>query len=79
MALFGIGASLPLLLIGTAGRQVLGRMRGRLALAGRTGKAVLGTGMLGAGVLVISGLDKGLEQWMLDHGPAGLVELSTRF
>lgn len=79
MALFGIGASLPLLLIGTVGRQLLGRMRSSLALAGRKGKLLLGIGMLGAGLLVISGLDKVLEQWMLDHGPAVLVELSTRF
>ncbi len=79
MALFGIGAAVPLLVIGTVGRQMLGRMRGSLALAGRKGKLLLGGGMLAAGLLVISGMDKGLEQWMLDHGPAILTELSTRF
>lgn len=79
MLLFGIGAAVPLLLIGTAGREAMKRMRGRLRSAGRLGKLLLGGGMLVAGLLVLTGRDKALETWALDHGPAWATEWSTKF
>ncbi len=77
MGLFGIGASLPLLLIGTIGRQTLLKMRGKLGNASKLGKQLLGFGMLVAGVLVLSGLDKQLEALALDYSPQWLIDLTT--
>jgi cytochrome c biogenesis protein CcdA len=79
MLLFGFGAALPLLLFGLAGRAAMRRMRGGLGAAGRAGKLLLGAGLLVAGVLVLTGFDKRLEIWALDHGPGWATEWSTRF
>lgn len=79
MLLFGIGAALPLLLIGIFGRQAMMRIRGGLGSAGRLGKLLLGAGMLAAGALVLSGFDKSIESWAVRHGPQWAVDLSTRF
>ncbi len=79
MAVFGIGAALPLLVIGTMGRTLIAKGRMKLALAGRAGKLFLGGGMIAAGLLVLFGFDKQIEIWMLNNGPAIFVDLSTRF
>ena len=79
MLVFGLGAALPLLLLGTVLRPHLQRLRARLGAAGRIGKQVLGGGMILAGVLVLTGLDKALEVVFLRYSPDGLVALTTRF
>jgi cytochrome c-type biogenesis protein len=77
MALFGIGAALPLVALGFASRQGIARLRGRLLATGQAGKAVLGALMLAIGVLVLSGADKHFEAWTLDHSPPWLARLTT--
>ncbi len=77
MAVFGIGAALPLVILGVLSRQALGRVRGRLLAAGKTGKRVLGGVMLLLGLLIISGLDKRFEAWVLGVAPEWLVRLTT--
>lgn len=77
MLLFGIGAGLPLVLIGLLSRQALGRMRGRLLAAGKLGKQVLGGVMLLLGVLILTGADKAFEAWVLNVAPEWLVNLTT--
>lgn len=79
MLVFGIGAAAPLLLIGTVLRPQLSRLRGRLGAAGRAGKLLLGGGMIVAGALVLSGLDKTLETLLVEASPLWLVDLTTRF
>jgi cytochrome c biogenesis protein CcdA len=77
MLLFGIGAGLPLVLIGLLSRQALGRVRGRLLAAGKLGKQVLGGVMLVLGVLILTGADKAFEAWVLNVAPEWLVNLTT--
>jgi cytochrome c biogenesis protein CcdA len=77
MLLFGLGAALPLVAIGSASRATLQRWRGGLGGAGRWGKWLLGGGMLVAGVLAISGLDKTLEAALVDLSPAWLTQLTS--
>lgn len=77
MGLFGIGASLPLMLIGTVGRQTLVKMRGRIGGASVFGKRLLGAGLVVAGLLVLSGLDKQLEALALQYSPQWLTDLTT--
>jgi cytochrome c-type biogenesis protein len=79
MLAFGIGAALPLLLLGTLSRETLLRWRGRLAEAGKGGKVVLGVLLIAVGIAIVSGLDKRLEAAVLDTLPAWFTEISTRY
>lgn len=77
MLLFGIGAGLPLVLIGLLSRQALGRVRNKLLAAGKLGKQILGGVMLALGVLILTGADKAFEAWVLNVAPDWLVNLTT--
>jgi len=79
MIMFGLGAALPLLLIGSLSREALLRWRGRLATAGKTGKYILGGAMLAIGAAILTGLDKVLETALVQISPAWLTDLTTRF
>ena len=77
MLLFGLGAATPLLAIGSASRATMQRWRGALGGAGRWGKWLLGGGVLIAGALALSGLDKALEAVLVDLSPAWLTRLTS--
>ena len=77
MLVFGLGASLPLLAVGSISRATLRRWRGGLAGAGQWGKWLLGGGMLAAGILALSGLDKALETVLVDASPLWLTQLTS--
>jgi len=77
MALFGLGAGLPLMLLGMASRATMLRLRGRLITAGKAGKQALGGIMLALGALILSGADKLFEAWVLQEAPVWLVTLTT--
>jgi cytochrome c-type biogenesis protein len=79
MLAFGLGAALPLLMIGAMSRDAMMRWRGRLLAAGRGGKLAMGILLVGFGGLILSGLDKRLEAVLVDASPAWLTELTTRF
>jgi len=79
MLMFGLGAALPLLLLGLLSRETLLRWRERLRTAGKTGKIGMGVILVAIGLLVISGLDKSIETVLVDQSPAWLTELTTRF
>jgi cytochrome c-type biogenesis protein len=79
MIAFGLGAALPLLVLGTLSREALMRWRDRLLTAGHSGKALLGVLLIAIGVLILSGLDKTLETVLVDASPAWLTNLTTRF
>jgi cytochrome c-type biogenesis protein len=79
MLAFGIGAALPLLLLGFLSPEAMQRWRGRLLEAGRGGKALLGVLLLAIGLLIATGLDKRLEAALVDASPDWLTNLTTRF
>jgi cytochrome c biogenesis protein CcdA len=79
MLMFGLGAALPLLLLGLLSRETLLRWRARLDAAGKTGKIAMGVILAAVGALIISGLDKRIEILLVDLSPAWLTELTTRF
>lgn len=79
MLIFGIGAAAPLVLLGSLSRAGLTQMRGRLLNAGKVGKQVFGLVMLGLSILMLSGLDKTLEGWILDRTPDWLTAFTTKF
>jgi cytochrome c biogenesis protein CcdA len=79
MVAFGIGAALPLLLIGTLSKTAIQRMRGQLMTIGQRGKTLFGILLLVTGLLVVSGLDKQVETALLKLSPAWLTDLTTRY
>ena len=79
MLLFGVGAAIPLLLLGTVLRPGLARMRERLGSTGRAGRLLLGGGMILAGALVLTGFDKALEIALVQLSPDWLTDVTTRF
>lgn len=79
MVFFGIGAALPLLLLGTLSREMLMRWRRRMLATGQTLKTVLGLLLVTAGVLILSGYDKILEALLVELSPQWLTALTTRF
>lgn len=79
MTVFGLGAALPLLLLGVLSREAMLRWRGRLLGVGSGGKTVLGVLLVAVALLVLSGLDKALEAALVEASPAWLTELTTRF
>jgi cytochrome c-type biogenesis protein len=79
MAVFGLGAALPLLLLGMLSRQAMIAWRGRLLGAGGKGKIILGGVLALVGLLILTGLDKRIETALVEASPAWLTELTTRF
>jgi cytochrome c biogenesis protein CcdA len=79
MLVFGVGASLPLLALGTLSRESMLRVRGRLMTTGAGAKFVLGAVLATLGTLILTGFDKRLEALAVDLSPAWLTALTTRF
>jgi len=77
MGIFGIGASLPLAVLGSLSRASILRLRGRLRSVGSAGKTVLGTLFIAIGLLALTGLDKTLETALLSASPAWLTAFTT--
>ena len=79
MGVFGLGAALPVLGLAYASRAGLARSRSALLKAGQAGKGVLGAMLLLVAAMILLGLDKRAEAWLVDKSPAWLTELTTRF
>jgi cytochrome c biogenesis protein CcdA len=79
MAVFGVGAALPLVAIGLMSRATLARWRSRMLAAGTGGKTIMGGVLVLVGLLVLTGVDKRLEAALVDLSPAWLTELTTKF
>ena len=79
MLVFGIGAAVPLVLLGLASREAMMHWRGRLMGTGKVGKTALGTLLILFGMLVVTGLDKRSETLLVAISPAWLTNLTTQF
>jgi len=79
MVIFGFGAALPLLVLGAVSQEALKRRRTQLAKTGNFGKRALGVGLAVFGVLILSGLDRTLETYLVAVSPEWLTSLTTRF
>lgn len=79
MGLFGMGAALPVVVLAYLSRSAMLRVRGRLMQVGKNGKMILGAAMIVIAALILSGLDKPMESWLVEHSPAWLTTLTTRF
>lgn len=79
MVVFGIGAGLPLVLLGLLSRATLMRVRTRLMSAGKLGKGLLGSAFILIGAAIVSGADKRIEAALVEASPAWLTQLTTSF
>jgi cytochrome c-type biogenesis protein len=79
MAVFGIGAGLPLVLLGLLSRATLMRVRTNLMSAGKLGKGLLGVAFIVIGVAIVSGADKRVEAVLVEASPQWLTDLTTSF
>src|SRR5262249_26670412 len=79
MLAFGLGAALPLAALGLLSREAVLRWRARLMSGGAQAKASLALVFIAIGVLVMTGLDKRVETFAVDHSPQWLTDLTTRF
>jgi cytochrome c-type biogenesis protein len=79
MLAFGIGAALPLMLLGFVSREAMIRRRGRMMETGKAGKTILGLLLVAVGMLVATNLDKRLETVLVDASPVWLTNLTTKF
>jgi cytochrome c-type biogenesis protein len=76
---FGVGAALPLLIIGLLSREVLQRRRKQALSVTHAMKAVIGVLLILIGALVLAGFDKRVETVLVDASPQWLTDLTTRF
>ena len=47
--------------------------------AGKTGKMVMGGLLFAVAVMILTGVDKTIEEWLTNHSPQWLTQLTTRF
>ena len=79
MLAFGIGAALPLMMLGLVSREAMLRWRERMLAAGQRGKLAMGAVLAATGLLIVTGADKAIETAIVEASPVWLNELTTRF
>ena len=79
MLAFGFGAALPLAALGLVSREILSRWLGGLIAGGNAARAGLGALLLALGVMIVTGLDRGVEAALVAWSPQWLTDLTTRF
>ncbi|KAB7782721.1 cytochrome c biogenesis CcdA family protein [Methylorubrum populi] len=79
MLLFGLGAALPLVVLGMLSRGILVRWRERMLGLGKSLKVTLGVIFVALGALILSGYDRPLETALVVASPDWLTALTTRF
>ncbi len=79
MLMFGIGAALPLLVLGMLSREAMLKMRNRMMDAGGMMKFALGLILVLVGFAVVSGVDKSIEAALVAWSPEWLTNLTTKF
>lgn len=79
MFLFGLGAALPLCVLGTLSRANPPGWRDRMMSLGKGLKVALGLILVVTGLAIVLGADKALETLLVDVSPDWLTRLTTRF
>ena len=79
MLAYGLGAGLPMLLLGLLSRETMMRWRGGMMNVGKGLKQVMGALLLALGVLMLSGYDKAVETKLVQASPTWLTNVTTRF
>ena len=78
MVLFGLGAALPLVMLGTLACDALVRWRDRMIGLGKGLKTALGLILVATGLMIATGYDQAAETVLVNASPPGLTNLTTR-
>jgi len=79
MAIFGIGAAVPLLLLGALSLETTLRWRGHIASTSGWLRTALGILLMVVGAATLTGVDKGIEAALVEASPGWLTVLTTHF
>jgi len=79
MALFGLGAASPLVLLGMVSREAALAAKGKLARTVQIGKPLLGIVFVAIGLSILTGWDHRLEAALVEASPSWLTSLTTRY
>ena len=79
MIMFGLGAAMPLAVLGAVSRRGMSKLRSSLLAAGTLGKNVLGVVFLVLGLLILTHTDKRVEAFFVKQSPAWLIDMTTRY
>jgi cytochrome c-type biogenesis protein len=79
MAVFGLGAASPLVLLGMASREAALAAKGKLARTVQIGKPLLGIVFVAIGLSILTGWDHQLEAALVEASPSWLTSLTTRY
>ena len=79
LAFFGVGTAVPLIALGLLSRGLLMRWREKLMSFSRVGRYVLGAALLVVGILIVTGLDREIETYWVQHGPGWLNDITVRY
>ena len=79
MSMFGVGAALPLVVIGRLSRSAMSRSRERMMRVVPVGKVLLGGMLIFFAALALSGWDRALETFLVERSPDWLIDLTTSF
>lgn len=77
MISYGVGATFPLLFIGMTARRMAYQFRSNLVSVGLYGKSILGISLISIGGVIISGMDKIIENQIVLMMPDWLISLTT--
>lgn len=77
--IFGLGVATSILAFAYGSRKALAVRKARLQSFAVYGKPLFGSMLVLVGAMILTGLDKVLEAWLLDIMPFWLIEFTTRF
>jgi len=78
MLAFGLGAATPLVVVGLLAQRVGAATRGRWLRVAARARCALGMALVVVGIVIVLGLDKPLETWLVERSPDWLTQLTTR-
>ena len=79
MLAFGLGAATPLVVMGLLAQRLGAGTRSGWLRVAATARRALGASLALVGLVIVLGLDKPLETWLVERSPDWLTQLTTRF
>lgn len=79
MGLFGLGAALPIVILAYLSRSAMMSVRGKLMQAAKVGKLAFGSAMLLVAFATITGAERPVGAWLVNHTPAWVTNITTRY
>jgi cytochrome c-type biogenesis protein len=79
MSVYAFGAALPMLAISYGLKSLFLKYKKQILKLSENSKKIFGVVLLISGLLILSGVDKKIETYLLNHLPAGWVNLITEY